>query len=229
MAIMWSILLLILTRDGVLHHNVDGAASKLAPAVEKPQAMVVVHDAPLVVAVAHARGLLEVAGKQHPVPGKQDDLVQLGAAAGALYGLTRAHALVTIDEQTGKRTPVATWPRSGLLAGGVGIHDGVVEVLGDATRKWPVTGTPIAAAATGERVFFATREGPLWQVDLATGRKRDLGLGSWWGALAMAAQGTHVYVATQSGKLWDIDIAAGTKTAVAMEGWQNTIALAATP
>jgi hypothetical protein len=221
--------LLLVTRDGVLHHGVDGASGKLP--VEKPRAVAVVHASPLVLAVAHEKGLLEVAGKQHVVPGN-DDLVQLAAAGGKLYGLTRKNEVMEIDDASGKRTARGTWAHAGLLAGDtmpLGIHDGVVEVIGAPDKKWPITGHPIAAAATGERLFVATREGPLWQIDLATGRQRDLGLGGWWGTLAMAAQATHLYVATSSGKVWDIDYAAGTKTALAMDGWQGTVGIAMAP
>jgi hypothetical protein len=126
---------------------------------------------------------------------------------------------------------VAKWPHAGLLAGDgdvlVGVHDGKIEQV-NGSGSWKLTGQPVAAAACGGKVFVATKEGPLWQLDRATGRQRDLGLGAWWTTLALACQGTHLYAATQSGKLWDIDYAAQTKTALAMDGWQNTAALAVT-
>jgi hypothetical protein len=221
--------LLILTRDGELHHGVDGPHAKIP--VEKPRAMTVAHESPLVLAVAHEKGLHEVAGKHHAVPGKQDDLVQVASAGGKLYGLTHEHELVEIDDGSGKRTSVAKWPHGGFLAGDgdalIQVHEGKVEQLG--AGSWKLTGTPVAVAACNGRVFVATKEGPLWQLDRASGRQRDLGMGSWWGTLALACEGTHVYAATQAGKLWDIDIASSpTKTALAMDGWQGTVALAVT-
>jgi hypothetical protein len=218
--------LLILTRDGELHHGTDGPHSKIP--VEKSRAMTVAHESPLVLAIAHEKGVYEVAGKHHPVPGKQDDVVQLAAAGGKLYALTSAHELVELDDGAGKRTPVAKWPHGGFLAGDgdalIGVHDGQIEQQGGGS--WKLTGQPVAVTACGGKVFVATKEGPLWQLDRATGRQRDLGMGSWWATLALACQGTHLYAATQSGKLWDIDYAATTKTAIAMDGWQNTVAIA---
>jgi len=225
--------LLILTRDGELHHGVDGAHGKIP--VEKPRAMTIAREAPLVLAIAHEKGLHEVAGKQRAVPGKHDDLTQLASAGGKLYGLSRAHEVVEIDDGTGKRTTVATWPHGGLLVGDgdllLGVHDGKIEPVlpgHEGAMSWKLAGQPLAATACADKVFIATREGPLWQLDRSSGRQRDLGMGSWWATLALACQGTHLYAATQAGKLWDIDFAAGTKTALAMDGWQGTVALAVT-
>jgi hypothetical protein len=222
--------LLILTRDGVLHHGPDGPAAPLG--VDKPRAMAVLTQEPLALAVAHARGLLEVAGKTRAVPGQKDDLVQVAACDGAPCGLTGGAEVVRIEASSGRRTPVAKWPHPGLLLSDgnvlLGVHDGAVEEVGASSRSWKLDGHAIAGAACDGRVFVATHEGPLWQLDRASGRKRDLGLGGWWGTLALACRGTHLYAATQSGKLWDIDFAAGTKRALAMDGWQSTVALAVT-
>jgi len=218
--------LLVLTRDGALHR---GAEFKDAPKlpVEKPRAMAVL-DA-MRIAIAHEKGVWIVAGKARAVPGKQADLVQLAAAGGKLWGLTAEHALVEIDPSSGERKELEKWPHGGLLVSdgtqAVGIHDGNVTALGGKPIALP--GRPVAAGGGEGHVFVATKEGPLWQFDLASGRSRKLpGLGDWWGALAIAVDGQKLYVPTQSGKLWEIDYGKVEKTALAMDGWQGAVAAA---
>ena len=104
------------------------------------------------------------------------------------------------------------------------LHDRVVEQVG-AGRSWSFVGRPLALAASAGQLFVATTEGPLWQIDRQSGRRRDLGLGGWWGTLALAAEGTHLYAATQSGKIWSIDFAAVQKEALQMGGWEATLAM----
>jgi hypothetical protein len=161
------------------------------------------------------------------VPGKQSDLVQLASADGKLYGLTAEHALVEIDPMSGARKELEKWEHGGFLVSdgtqAVGIHDNGVTPVGK--RPIPLAGRPVAAGGGEGRVFVATKEGPLWQFDVATQRSRKLGLGDWWGALAIAVEGHKLYVATQSGKLWEIDYGALTKNALAMDGWQGAVAL----
>ena len=75
---------LVLTRDGALHHGVEYKPDAGKLPVDKPRAMAPI-DA-MRIAVAHEKGLLIVAGKQRVVPGKQSDLVQLASAGGLPAG-----------------------------------------------------------------------------------------------------------------------------------------------
>lgn len=217
--------LLVLTRDGALHR---GAEFKDAPKlpVDKPRAIAPL-DA-MQIAIAHDKGLLILAGKNHTVPGKQADLVQLAVAGGKLFGLTAEHALVEINPMSGERRELEKWPHGGLLVSDgtqpVGIHDGKVTLPGG--KQMALAGRPVAAGGGDGHVFVATKEGPLWQFDTASGRSRKLGLGDWWGALALAVDGPKLYVATQSGKLWEIDYGKVEKSALAMDGWQGAIGMA---
>ena len=104
------------------------------------------------------------------------------------------------------------------LIGGV-----LVEVGSD--RRWKVAGRPIALAAADGRLYVATKEGPLWQIDRKSGQQTDLQLGDWWGTLALAAGGGQLWAVTVAGKLWHIDPARRQKTIVAMDGWQGAIDL----
>ena len=90
-----------------------------------------------------------------------------------------------------------------------------------------VPGTIRASVIDGGKLYAATREGPLWEVDVASGARRNLGLGGWWGTIALGAAGGKLYAVTITGKVWEIDPAAGTKTIVQMAGWENAIAIAA--
>jgi hypothetical protein len=130
---------------------------------------------------------------------------------------------------TPARRTLATRAHVGLIAcDGEAVflqHDDAIEQVAPAA-EWKVSGHPIALAATGGHLFVATREGPLWQIDRDTGRRRDLGLGGWWGTLALAAEGGTLYAVTQAGKIWAIDYAAVTKSIVAMAGWESALSLA---
>jgi hypothetical protein len=220
----------LITRDGELHRLKDGTATTVARGLDKPQAMAALADGK--VAVAHA-GKLEIVGgkKRRTVPGRFADVVELAAPGARLCASTKAGELIEIDLASGARKQLGAFSHLGhLTADGEALivdHDGAFEVLGgQAAKLGKITGHPIAIAAASGHLFYATREGPLWQLDWQTGRSRDLGLGGWWGTLALAAEGTHLYAVTESGKLWDIDFAAGTKRALAMDGWQNAVALA---
>jgi hypothetical protein len=183
------------------------------------------------VAVAHRQGLLIIDGhRRRAVPGKQDDLTLLVRAGERLCGATQSGELVEIDVATGRRTTLGKWKRiHHLTADGETLlveHEGTLEVVGSSPpASWKLEGHPIALTAVSGHVFYATREGPLWQLDRATGRKRDLGLGGWWGTLALAAEATRLYAVTQSGKIWAIDFARLEKKALAMDGWQGAVAL----
>jgi len=117
-----------------------------------------------------------------------------------------------------------------LLCGGeqlYAIHDGVLQPLTGTAAPWTVPQRhPRALAADGTIVYAATREGPLWSYDFASGQQRDLGMGGWWGTLALAADGGNLFAVTQAGKLWHIDAARSVKTIIAMSGWEAALALA---
>jgi hypothetical protein len=222
--------LMVVTRDGTLHRLSDGGTEqKTALGLEAPRAAAGLGTAR--VAIAHKKGLTIVDGaKKRAVPGKQDDLLRLAGLGERLYGATSTGELVEIDVASGKRKSLGKWTRIGQLAADGELllveHEGTLEAVGSTPPvSWKLEGHAIAMTAAAGHVFYATREGPLWQLDRASGRKRDLGLGGWWGTLALAADSTHLYAVTQSGKIWTIDFAKSEKSALAMDGWQNAVAL----
>jgi hypothetical protein len=138
--------------------------------------------------------------------------------------------LVEIDRRSGRRRVLApAVPHARLLAAdGAAIfieREGAIE---EATtpRRWKVTGRAIALTAADGKLYVATKEGPLWEIDRASGAARDLGLGGWWGTIALAAGGGKLYAVTQAGKLWEVDPAAHTKTILTMSGWESALSLA---
>ena len=88
--------------------------------------------------------------------------------------------------------------------------DGVIVEVGT-DRKWKIAGRPIALAAGDGKLYVATKEGPLWEVDRATGTQRNLGLGDWWGTIALAYGDHALYAVTVAGKLWKHRSAATTR------------------
>src|SRR5258706_7225067 len=69
----------------------------------------------------------------------------------------------------------------------------LARVQGEHTEPVRVPGTVRAFAVDGAKLYAATREGPLWELDLVTKKTRDLGMGGWWGTLALAAAGGKLY------------------------------------
>ena len=219
LARLFSVLLLVLTRDGVLH-RVDGDhdTKAAAPAARALAAL----DGGRVALLAAGR--LSVDGRA--VPGRFDDLRALAGGA-ALWGLSD-NAVVQIDLRRGTRATLLSLPRlHRLAADGASVFaeaDGtVVEVGSD--RRWRIAGRPIALAAGNGRLYVATKEGPLWQIDRQSGQQLDLQLGDWWGTLALAVADGQLWAVTVAGKLWRIDPARRQKTIVAMDGWQGAIDL----
>ncbi|MGZ3408412.1 MAG: hypothetical protein ACXVAN_18305, partial [Polyangia bacterium] len=150
------------------------------------------------------------------------------AGGAGLWGLTAA-GVVRIDLVSGAQVLALVAPHAHLVAAdGPEVFaevDGHVGKVGTELRC-PVAGRPIALAAGDGTLFVATKEGPLWAIDRASCRARDLGLGDWWGTLALAWGDDHaLYAVTVSGKLWRIDPARRQKTIVAMDGWQGAIDL----
>ncbi|MDB4967156.1 MAG: hypothetical protein JWN44_2845 [Myxococcales bacterium] len=216
---LFSLLLLVLTRDGVLH-RLDAGKDTTQPA-PRATAMAVL-DGGRVAILAGAT--LTVDGRR--VPGKFGDLRAL--AGGALvWGATDA-AVVSIDPKSGARATLATVPRlHRITAAGAALFaeaDGVILEVG-MPRRWKVNGRPVALAAGAGKLWVATKEGPLWEIDCTSGGQRDLKLGDWWGTLALAYGDGGLYAVTVAGKLWRIDPQGRTKTIVAMDGWQGAIDL----
>jgi hypothetical protein len=147
-----------------------------------------------------------------------------------LYAVTDGDDVVELDDRRGRRRVLAHEPNVwSLFSDGAALFvarkDEVVQLL-PTRRRYPLAGRPAAAAATAHKLYVATREGPLWEIDRQSAAARDLGLGGWWGTLALAATAGRLYAVTQSGKLWEIDPGARTKTVWQMSGWEGALALA---
>jgi|GEM_PF-5727074 len=225
----------ILTRDGILHALRDGVDQPVARALGESRDLVALDGRRWAVLGKDAITLLTLPVTPGPtafraLPGKAADLSQLVGGGAHLYAATRGGEVVELTIATGARTTLGHFARTPLLvydgAKLLVAHDGVIEELGT-SHKWQVEGRPIAMAATATRIYCATKEGPLWLIEREPGSQRDLGLGGWWGTLALDADanGHGVYVATQSGKLWHIDPVTLTKVAAAMDGWAGTVGL----
>jgi hypothetical protein len=221
-----SLLLVVLTRDGTLH-RFDGSHDATQPA-PRATAIAVLDARPgerRIAVLAGAR--LTVDGRA--VPGRFDDVTALAAGGATLWGRTRG-ALVQIDARSGRRANVLELADIHLVAADgaaafAEAHGVIVEVGTD--RRWKVAGRPIALAAGAGKLWIATKEGPLWEIDRQSGAQRDLALGDWWGTVALAhGGGGQLYAVTVAGKLWHIDPASRQKTIVAMDGWQGAIDLA---
>jgi hypothetical protein len=211
------LLILVLTRDGVLH-RFDGHHDTTATAA-RATAIAALDD--------HRVAVL--AGDRLTVDGRalRGHFANVRALAGgaALWGLTGA-GIVRIDPVSGAQVLVS--PHAHLLAADG--DDAFAEVDGKLGKiggelRCKVPGRPIALAAGDGKLYVATKEGPLWQVDRASCEARDLQLGDWWGTLALAWADHALYAVTVAGKLWRIDPARRQKTIVAMDGWQGAIDL----
>jgi hypothetical protein len=217
-----ALLLLVLTRDGSLH-SLDDHNDLVAGAHATAIATVGKH----VVALTMPGTLLIIDGKKR-VPAKLTDVVGLAGGETMLWGRT-AGSVVQIDVASGKRTTVLELPRLHRIAAeGAALFaeaDGVVVEVGT-DRKWKIAGRPIALAAGDGKLYAATKEGPLWEIDRASGKQRTLPLGDWWGTLALAYGDHALYAVTVAGKLWRIDPARDGKTIVSMDGWQGAVDLA---
>jgi hypothetical protein len=217
------LLLFVLTRNGNLytrddHNDLVAGAHGIAVAIVGKQLVVLTEPGTM----------LMIDGGKRRVPVKPADLVSLAGGDTALWART-ANAVVRIDLANGKRTTVLELPRLHRIAAeGASVFaeaDGVVVEVGT-DRKWKVAGRPIALAAGDGKLYVATKEGPLWEVDRATSQQRNLGLGDWWGTIALAYSDHALFAVTVAGKLWRIDPQQRQKTIVAMDGYQGAIDLA---
>jgi hypothetical protein len=214
-----SLLLLVLTRDGVLHrfdgHHDTTAAAARATAIAAL-------DGHRVAVLAGDR--LTIDGRA--LPGHFAGVHALAGGA-ALWGLTES-GVVRIDPTSGKQVLLLVAPHARLVAAdgneAFAEVDGILGKIGEPFRC-KVPGRSIALAAGDGKLFVATKEGPLWEVDRASCAARDLKLGDWWGTLALAWADHALYAVTVAGKLWRIDPARREKTIVAMDGWQGAIDL----
>ena len=219
---MLALLLLVLTRDGVVHRLQDGREQSIQAA---PHASAVATLADGSVAVLAGDRLTL---RKRTIPGHFADVKAL-AGGSALYALVGDGA-VRIDVASGQRERVVTLPRAHRLAvDGSALFveaDGVIVEAGT-THSWRVPGRPIALAAAAGKLWIATKEGPLFEIDRATAGQRDLGLGNWFGTLGLAATADgQLFAVTVAGKLWRIDPQRREKTIVSMDGWQGAIDIA---
>jgi hypothetical protein len=213
------LLLLVLTRDGVLHRY-DGhhdTTAKIAGAT----AVAALADGRVAVL---AGGRILVDGK--PIPGRSDGARAL--AGGARLWVLGGSGIDEVDPKRGARTPLLMNAHAQLLtADGTAVFDedqGTILESGT-PNTWHVEGRPIAMAAGDGKIFVATKAGPLVEIDRASGKQRILPLGDWWGTLALAFGDHALYAVTVAGKLWRIDPVRNEKTIVAMDGWQGAIDL----
>ena len=214
-----SLLLLVLTRDGVVH-RFDGHHDTTAT-FARATAVAALADGRVAVL---AGGRLLVDGKA--LPGRFDDERALAGGDG-LWSLSVA-GVSRVDLRSGKRHArarrAARAPRHCRRRRSVRRADGEIVLVGTG-RTWKVAGRPIAIAAGDGKLYVATKAGPLVEIDRTSGAQRDLGLGGWWGTIALAYADHALYAVTVAGKLWRIDPAAREKTIVAMDGWQGAIDL----
>jgi hypothetical protein len=215
-----SLLLLVLTRDGVLH-RFDGHHDTSA-AVPRAIAIATLDDRRVVVL---ADGKITVDGK--PVRGRFDH--ERALAGGAALWSLGSDGVSRVDLRSGKLARALAEPRARLLAadGDAAFceYDNTIVQIGTA-RTWSVPGRPIAMAAGDGKLWVATHEGPLWQLDRASAGVVKLELGDWWGTLGLVYADHALYAVTVAGKIWRIDPAKNEKTIVAMDGWQGAIDLA---
>lgn len=218
-----SLLLVVLTRDGLVH-RFDGHHDTTS-AAPRGEAVAVIGGTRVAVL---GGGRITIDGRR--LPGRFADVVGLAGADG-LWGRT-ADRVVSIDAKTGRRATACALPHlHRIAADGASVFaeaDGVVVACqaDGKGRRWSVPGRPIALAAGDGKLWAATQAGPLYEVDRTTGAVRDLGLGGWWGTLALARADGALYAVTVAGKLWRIDPAERRKTIVAMDGWQGALDLA---
>ena len=213
------LLLLVLTRDGVLHrydghHDTTGKVARAAA----------------VAVLADGRVAL-LAGDRVLVDGKAIRGRFAGAralAGGERLWLLDGAGVGELDPKTGARTPLLVNAHAHLLAadGAAGFAEDQGTILEIGTpRMWHVAGRPIAMTAGDGKLYVATKAGPLVEIDRRTGTQRVLPVGDWWGTLALAWGGHALYAVTVAGKLWRIDPGKNQKTIVAMDGWQGAIDL----
>jgi hypothetical protein len=215
---LFSVLLLLLTRDGTLH-RFDGHHDTTAKVVGATAIAALGSR----VAVAAGNRIL-VDGRA--VPGRYAGVRAL-AAGTSLWALTVAGAS-RVDVDYGGLTLELVDPRAHLIAadGDAAFveSDGTIVQVGGG-RNYKVPGRPIALAAGDGKLWVATREGPLFELDRASGTRRELGLGDWWGTVGLAYADHAIYAVTVAGKLWRIDPVKREKTIVAMDGWQGAVDL----
>jgi outer membrane protein assembly factor BamB len=214
-----ALLLLVLTRDGLVH-RFDGHHDTTAKAPQAAAIAVVANRT-----VVLAGGKLTVDGK--PLPGNFADVRALAGGA-ELWALTAA-GVSRVDLKTGALTVALVEPHAHRVAAdGADAfceHDGAIVQIGT-SHTWKIAGRPIALAAGDGKLYVATKEGPLWEVDRATGKQANLGLGDWWGTIALTYGEHALYAVTVAGKLWKIDPQRRQKTIVAMDGYQGAVDLA---
>jgi hypothetical protein len=193
------------------------------------------HLAPTAGGVVVLGEKLEVLGhrKSLAVPAELKLIAALDAPGRVLGVLGDGHTL-EIDLRDGQRTELplrVEYPVDVFACGGARFFAHWVEIVElDAAgreHRYKLPGHPMTVTAAGDKIYTATKEGTLWEIDRPSGKLRDLGLGGWHGAVSMAVDHELLYVVTRIGKLWEIDPRARTSTIIDMEGWMGTLALRA--
>jgi hypothetical protein len=222
--------LVVLSRDGAVQRVGAGGEARPLGRFAQPRALAALPGGRVAVL---AGGKLELFdGKDwRAAPGDYADALELAACGERVY-LAAPARVDELELRTGKRRLVRDGARFHLLCGGEQLlleRGGEIEPAsgGAHGRAWRVPGRhPRALAAHGDKIYAATREGPLWELAPLGAAPRDLGMGGWWGTLALAADGSGLYAVTQAGKLWHIDPEHSVKTIIAMSGWEAALALA---
>ncbi|HEY2745321.1 MAG TPA: hypothetical protein VGL86_11880 [Polyangia bacterium] len=213
------LLLLVLTRDGVVH-RFDGHHDTTAT-FARAIAVATLSDGRVAVL---AGGRILVDGK--PIPGRFDDVRAL--AGGASLWTLDAGGVSEVELTRGRRNLILIDGHVHLIAAdGAAVFDedeGTILQIGT-PNLWHVDGRPIAMAAGDGKLYVATKAGPLVEIDRPTSKQHILPIGDWWGTLALAYGDHALYAVTVAGKLWRIDPRKGEKTIVAMDGWQGAIDL----
>ncbi len=213
--------LAIFTRDGVVHFLKDGLETAKSEEFSHPQALAVGSATELYVLADGIVTVLQSGKKPKRLKGKFSQL----AGRGHVFAVDGKGVL---GEVAGGEFQIRGAALTGRFFTGVG-ESMVVEQKGsvlDGDRKFPVQGHPIALALTEKRIYVATKEGPLWIIDRATGMQRELVFGNWWNVIDMSAYEDRLYIITSSGKLWEIAPDVPEKHALAMSGWESAYTIA---
>ena len=229
-----SILLLVLTRDGLVHRfeghhdTVSPPAGRAASSPAHP----VAQTAARAIAVVDGRRVAVLAGDRltidgRALPGRFADVRALAGGAG-LWG--RVDAGVVTDRSQERRRGVARWSSRTRTSSRPTATTGSPRSTASSARSAPdFAGRCRAGRSRWPRATASSssppKKGPLWEVDRDSCRARNLELGDWWGTLALAWADHALYAVTVAGKLWRIDPARREKTIVAMDGWQSAIDL----
>jgi hypothetical protein len=223
--------LLVLTRDGQVHRLRGEETAGRFASITEARALTA-FEGRVVFARAGALWSLDPDRPGAPprrVPGPARREIRALAGGTKLFAWDKKSFITEVDVKRGRQRTIAQVPNVvALAADGDAVfvaHDRVIEEP-LAKRSFSLPGRPLALAACRDRLYVATREGPLWEIVRGDGARRDLGLGGWWGTLALTCDGSRLYAVTQAGKVWAVDPGPpAVKTIVAMSGWEAALSL----